>query len=102
MRLIGADRVDENTVKVNYTISGQFFSVEWSNLHPVDGSEIEYDLQTSVSSDDARLSDRIEEAIRAGEDDSNEDCYIYLFIRDTFNKADCEDLKDSVHKSLAG
>jgi len=96
LRLEKAFRVNENTVKVLYshTELHKEFLVEWNNIDPNTGvTSSDYDLELNVLSRSDDFTERIESAIREGESDTNEDCELYLEIRDTFDRLDCENLE---------
>lgn len=92
IKLIKAFRTDENTVKVLYLHEELHyeFLVEWSNIHPETGKAINYALELDCLSRHENFNDRVIDAIREGESDSNPDVELYLAIRDTFDALDCE------------
>ena len=91
IKLIKATRKSDNQVDVEYSVDGVSVTVEWNNIHPGTGEEAEYDLQLNTKSDDAELALRIDDAIREGETDENDDIELYLAVRDTFDAMDCQD-----------
>lgn len=86
---ITAFRKNENTVCVMYrhNARSQDFVIEWSNIHPATGEVDDYDLQLSCLAPSENLVNEVIEAIKNGEDDD-----LYLEIRDTFDRLDCEDI----------
>lgn len=92
--LIKAFRINENAVKVLYYHNEQHreFLVEWNNIHPETGEVIEYDLQPTCMSSSDDFSERVNDAIKIGESDSNPDLDLYLAIRDTFDYLSCGEI----------
>lgn len=94
LNLVKVSRIDENTVRVTYSLNNEEFTVEWNNIHPSTGDIGEFDLQATCDADNQDLEDRVYNAILEGEDDDNEDLELYLAIRDTFDRHDCEGILD--------
>lgn len=92
IEFIKAYRVDESTVSVIYRIDGIDIKVQWDCIHPETGERGAYDLDNYVRSIDDDLSARVSEAINMGEKDDNPDLELYLFILNTFDSNDCEDI----------
>ncbi len=94
LKLLGAVRTDEHTVKVIYfhVDTRMEIVVEWNNIHPENGEIVGYDLQTDCLSRCEFFNAMIEDAISEGES-MTEDCDLYLELRDTFDARDCEGLK---------
>jgi hypothetical protein len=80
-----------NTVYVLYTLNAVEFVVKWENINP-QGKVDDFDLSTSVICSNEIYADRIAYAIQNGESDENEHLDLYLFIRDKFDKQDCQHL----------
>lgn len=80
-----------NTVYVLYTINAVEFFVKWENINS-QGDVDDFDLSTSVICSNEIYADRIISAISNGESDDNDYLDLYLFIRDTFDKQDCQHL----------
>ncbi len=95
IEFIKATRISDSAVDVDYKFDGQLFTVEWNNIHPESGEVGDYDLQINTRSSDEDLACRIDEAIKEGELDSNPDLEIYLYIRDTFDRMDCFEMKEA-------
>lgn len=87
---VKAQRVSVNSVKATYSLGGSEFTVEWNNIHPSTGEISDYDLQLNVKSSDYNLAQRVSDAIREGESDSNPDFDLYLEVRDTFDRMDAK------------
>ncbi len=87
---VKAQRVSVNSVEAIYSLNGTEFTVEWNNIHPATGEITDYDLQLIVKSDDYDLAQRVSEAIRENETDSNPDLDLYLEVRDTFDSMDAK------------
>lgn len=89
--LIKALRADENTVNVMYFHPGrkQKFVVEWSNINPETGGAENYDLQITCLSESEHLNELVKDAIREGSEDSE----LYIALRDTFDRLDCESVE---------
>ncbi len=87
---VKAQRVSVNSVEAIYSLNGTEFTVEWNNIHPSTGEISTYDLQLNVKSDDYDLAQRVSDAIRESEIDSNPDLDLYLEVRDTFDRMDAE------------
>lgn len=86
-KFIKAFRTAENEVCAMYSHQSQEFVVFWSNAHP---ETDDYDLQIKCLANNENLVEKVENAISSGESDDNQDVELYLAIRDTFDKTDCE------------
>lgn len=91
IKLIKVFRANQNTVKVLYfhRVRHQEFLIEWNNIHPSTGDVGQYDLEISCMSNDEILNLIVEDTIQAGESDDNDDCDLYIELRDTFDYSDC-------------
>ena len=96
IKFVSTERQDENTVKATYSLDNVNFSVFWSNLCPQSGDvDYSYGLMAgfdAVESESHALYERVVNAIDLGEDDKNKDSELYLYIRDTFDSNDCENI----------
>jgi len=92
IKFVNAQRINENEVHVTYQLNKVEFTVEWNNVHPETGDIDAFDLQLTVASSDDDLAYRVHESIRVGETDSNPDLELYLFVRDKFDRLDCESI----------
>ena len=104
IKFVNAQRINENEVHVTYQLNKVDFTVEWNrvdftvewnNVHPETGDIDAFDLQLTVTSSDDELAYRVHESIRVGETDSNPDLELYLFVRDKFDRLDCESIANS-------
>ena len=91
-KFIKAFRTTENEVCAMYSHQSQEFVVFWNNIHPETGDVIDYDLQVKCLANNENLIEKVENAIELGESDDNQDVELYLAIRDTFDKTDCESI----------
>ena len=89
-KFIKAFRTTENEVCAMYSHQSQEFVVFWNNVHPETGDVGDYDLQIKCLASNENLVEKVKDAISSGESDSNQDVELYLAIRDTFDKTDCE------------
>lgn len=89
-KFIKAFRTTENEVCAMYSQNSQEFVIFWNNIHPATGVTSDYDLQIKCLAHNENLVEKVENAISLGESDDNKDLDLYLFIRDTFDKLDCE------------
>ena len=89
-KFIKAFRTTENEVCAMYSHQSQELVVFWNNVHPETGDVGDYDLQIKCLANNENLVERVKDAISSGESDSNQDVELYLAIRDTFDKTDCE------------
>ena len=89
-KFIKAFRTTENEVCAMYSHQSQEFVVFWNNVHPETGDVGDYDLQIKCLANNENLVEKVENAISSGESDDNQDVELYLAIRDTFDKTDCE------------
>ena len=89
-KFIKAFRTTENEVCAMYSHQSQEFVVFWNNVHPETGDVGDYDLQIKCLANNENLVEKVENAISSGESDCNQDVELYLAIRDTFDKTDCE------------
>ena len=89
-KFIKAFRTTENEVCAMYSHQSQEFVVFWNNAHPETGDVGDYDLQIKCLANNENLVEKVENAISSGESDDNQDVELYLAIRDTFDKTDCE------------
>ena len=90
-KFIKAFRTTENEVCAMYSHhQSQEFVVFWNNVHPETGETGDYDLQIKCLANNENLVEKVENAISSGESDDNQDVELYLAIRDTFDKTDCE------------
>lgn len=89
--LIKTFRTDENTVYAMYLHNErtQRFVVEWNNIHPETGGAENYDLQITCLSESEHLNELVKDAIREGSEDSE----LYIALRDTFDRLDCESVE---------
>lgn len=96
IKFIKAYRAQEHIVKAVYKLDEIEFTIEWCCMN--NDGEIDqnnYFLQDGshdVTCEDSNMADKVLEAIRAGDSDDNPDLELYLFIRDTFNSNDCEEI----------
>lgn len=91
-KFIKAFRTTENEVCAMYSNQSQEFVVFWNNIHPETGDVIDYDLQVKCLANNENLIEKVENAIKLGESDDNQDVELYLAIRDTFDKTNCESI----------
>lgn len=89
-KFIKAFRTTENEVCAMYSHQSQEFVVFWNNINPETGVIGDYDLQIKCLANNENLVEKVENAISSGESDDNQDVELYLAIRDTFDKTDCE------------
>ena len=89
-KFIKAFRTTENEVCAMYSQNFQEFVIFFFFFHPETGVTSDYDLQIKCLANNENLVEKVENAISLGESDDNKDLDLYLFIRDTFDKLDCE------------
>ncbi len=89
--LVFVKAVKENDlrVEVTYTLDLVTFYIFWER----EDTDHTFDLQTDCISSSEILSERVKEAIDAGESDKNKYIELYLALRDTFDSSACDVLE---------
>lgn len=95
LRFIKAERKSLNEVVITYLHKkyNTKFKVNWSNIHQTELNKTDkYYLQLDCLSESIHVMIVVDNAIREG-DTYDDDCNLYLELRDTFDSNDCESLK---------
>ena len=93
IKFLHAKRISWYEVEAVYSLNNESFSVFWNCIDEQTGKPLSfYYLANKAESRDKDLVDRVLEAIKIGEVDSNKDLELYLTIRDTFEWEKARDL----------
>ena len=85
-----------NTVYALYSMNLVEFFVKWENIN-AQGVIDDFDLSLDVICSNEAYQDCIINAITAGDRDDNKDLELYLFIRNTFDSQNCQDLYEKAN-----
>lgn len=94
LEFISAKRVSDVEVGATYELGGVPFTVVWTRMGADGQLHDFYCLDDTVGSPSRELIERVSNAISEGEN-GQDDEELYLFIRDKFDSADAEDLKET-------
>ena len=83
---------DGASIYVVYQVqkTAELFTVEWNNVCESTGELIGFSLSNCTEATSFSLREMINDLINEGETDENKDLDLYLEVRDTFDRIDCE------------